>query len=179
MIDIAERVRVRIGASHDLWPVALEAAMAIDEQRLGFTLPPLLKRLYAEIGNGGWGPGYGLIGLTGGKPDDLGNTATSSYIVRRGRDPEEPDWQWPEGLLPICHWGCAIYSCVDCLDAAASMTVFDPNESVSSWSEAFFSEHLGFETWVSLWAAGEDLWQRLYGESGVVVTARASRHISN
>src|SRR5690242_3913384 len=61
--------------------------VARDERRLGFTLPALLKRLYAEIGNGGFGPGYGLIGLTNGGPMtwvQLRRSSTSN-LDRRGR----------------------------------------------------------------------------------------------
>ncbi|MBB4397876.1 hypothetical protein [Bradyrhizobium sp. ERR14] len=35
--------------------------IASDEEHLRFRLPPLLKRMYADIGNGGFGPGYGLM----------------------------------------------------------------------------------------------------------------------
>jgi hypothetical protein len=35
------------------------AELELAESRLSFPLPPLLKRLYVEIGNGGFGPGYG------------------------------------------------------------------------------------------------------------------------
>lgn len=36
------------------------------EQQLGFPLPPLLSLLYTQIANGGFGPGYGIIGAAGG-----------------------------------------------------------------------------------------------------------------
>lgn len=32
-------------------------AMADDERRLGFMLPPFMKRIYTDSGNGGFGPG--------------------------------------------------------------------------------------------------------------------------
>jgi hypothetical protein len=32
--------------------------LKLAEAKLGFPLPPLLKRLYADIGNGGFGPGF-------------------------------------------------------------------------------------------------------------------------
>jgi hypothetical protein len=101
--------------------------IANDEKRLGFPLPPLMKRIYVEIGNGGFGPGYGLIGLTNGVPDDSGNTAPDIYGQLRGADRDDPNWRWPQALLPICHWGCAILSCVDCTDSSFRMRIFDPN----------------------------------------------------
>jgi hypothetical protein len=45
-------------------PVTREAIYDA-EQALGFALPELLRRLYEEVGNGGFGPGYGLFGLFG------------------------------------------------------------------------------------------------------------------
>ena len=37
------------------------------ERRLGVELPPLLRRLYLEVANGGFGPGSGLVGVVGGE----------------------------------------------------------------------------------------------------------------
>lgn len=88
MPDIVERVRARIEsgskdpggfAARPPAPVATYASIAADEQTLCFRLPALLKRMYVEVGNGGWGPGYGLLGLTGGAKDDLGQTAVQCY----------------------------------------------------------------------------------------------------
>ena len=47
-------------------PEALDAA----EARMGAALPPLLRRLYGEVANGGFGPGSGIIGIEGGWTDD-------------------------------------------------------------------------------------------------------------
>ena len=100
-----------------------------DETRLGFPFPPLMKRIYTEIGNGGFGPGYGLTGLTHGAPDDTGQTAPAIYEVFRS--PGASELNWPIGLLPICHWGCGIVSCVDCIDPNFRMRIFDPNVHLS------------------------------------------------
>jgi hypothetical protein len=147
-----------------------------DEKELGFALPPILKRLYLEIGNGGFGPGYGLMGLTGGATDDLGDTALNSYRTRRSDDPEEP-WEWPAGLLPICNWGCAIYSCIDCSKPTFPMVIFDPNvhDGSTNWTDAFFDECESFERWIELWASGVNLWDRMYGEGGKIRTVLEAR----
>src|ERR1700722_8059994 len=39
------------------------SALARAEDRLGFRLPPLVYALYSQVGNGGYGPGYGFIEL--------------------------------------------------------------------------------------------------------------------
>lgn len=178
MGDLTDRIGKRIQAgyrnpagfiAHGPAPVATGVGIAADEARLGFVLPPLLKRLYAQVGNGGWGPGYGLIGLSGGMPDDTGRTAVEDYLLRTsGPNPDEPDWRWTEGLVPICHWGCAIYSCVDCLQQRSPMILFDPNVDAPSLADAFFPEQVNFDEWIGLWADGIDLWDRMYGACGIV-----------
>ena len=42
-----------------------ETVIAGVEESLGFRLQPLLRRVYGEIANGGFGPGYGILGLRG------------------------------------------------------------------------------------------------------------------
>ncbi|WP_375305551.1 SMI1/KNR4 family protein [Bradyrhizobium sp. A11] len=149
--------------------------IADDEKHLRFRLPALLKRIYAEIGNGGFGPGYGIIGLTNGVPDDTDRTAVALYEVYRSA----PELRWPHGLLPICYWGCAIYSCIDCLDPASRMQVFDPNEhDGDDWTDAFFEDSPSFEDWIRSWASGVNLWDKMYGDDGHIariISARRKR----
>jgi len=45
------------------FPTATEQPIRETEQQLGFPLPPLLRLLYTQIANGGFGPGTGLLGL--------------------------------------------------------------------------------------------------------------------
>ncbi|MGY4509246.1 SMI1/KNR4 family protein [Bradyrhizobium sp. USDA 3650] len=143
-----------------------------DEKHFRFGLPSLLKRIYAEIGNGGFGPGYGLIGLTNGVPDDTGKTAVAIYDVFRSA----PELGWPDALLPICHWGCAIYSCIDCLAPDFPMRIFDPDaQDGDDWSAAFFEESRGFEDWIRSWASGVDLWDAMYGNDGHIARILSAR----
>jgi hypothetical protein len=56
---------------------------------------------------------------------------------------DEPDWPgWPHGLLAVCHWGCAIWSCVDCTSAEGRAIRFDPNDAVPGgrWKVAWQPE---------------------------------------
>lgn len=48
--------------------LATEKQLRESEQTLGFALPLLLRLLYLQIANGGFGPGYGLFGIFGGFP---------------------------------------------------------------------------------------------------------------
>ncbi|PDT85704.1 SMI1/KNR4 family protein [Bradyrhizobium sp. Y36] len=151
---------------------ATASVIASDEAHLRFRLPPLLKRMYADVGNGGFGPGYGLIGLTNGVPDDTGKTAVAIYDLFRS----DPELTWPDGLLPICHWGCAIYSCVDCRDQDFRMRIFDPNgHDGDDWTDAFFDDAPSFEHWISSWASGVDLWDAMYGDEGHIARIISAR----
>jgi hypothetical protein len=166
------RVRQRNPANKVLQPAPLLTKDALHESEiaLGFEVPPELKELYCCVGNGGFGPGYGLLGLINGATDDLGNTAVSGYQRLRNEWSNESA-TWPEGLLPICNWGCAIYSCINCVPPEYEMTVFDPNphdDSCADWSDAFFPERCSFAEWITLWAKGTDLWARLYGQAGLI-----------
>jgi hypothetical protein len=112
------------------------------ETELGYALPSLLRRLYLEVGNGGFGPGYGILGLQGGHTDDLGSTAVELYR----------SWRPREGLLPLCHWGCGIYSLVDCRTGDGEMWGFDPNPVPEDQIDnALYQEGVGLSTWLDRW----------------------------
>ena len=86
-----------------------------------------------------------------------GDSAVSLYeLWRDGEDPEDLLWAWPTALLPICHWGCAIYSCVDCTRPEAPVVRFDPNghELGEPWEGAFRPEASSLEMWLRRWLAG-------------------------
>lgn len=140
-------------------PLAQSQLIAL-EQRVGVALPASVREVYSVVGNGGFGPGYGLIGLVGGFLSDLRTDVESDYLVRRGSDPDDPGWFWPEGMLAICHWGCAIYSCVDCSDPAGPVVRFDPNPVDLDWNVAWGPEVGSFEQWLRDWLRGDDLFLR-------------------
>ena len=120
-----------------------------------------------------FGPGYCLTGLTNGFLDDTGLTAPSIYKQFRA----DPELNWPKALLPICHWGCAIRSCIDCAAPNFRMRIFDPNvHEDGGWSDCFFDECESFECWIEAWAAGVDLWERSYREQGRVTNILFRRH---
>ncbi|HEX2475181.1 MAG TPA: hypothetical protein VHK01_10560, partial [Lacipirellulaceae bacterium] len=53
-----------------LFPPASTESVQLAESKLGFSLPSFLKDVYTQVGNGGFGPGYGIIGTPGGFTDD-------------------------------------------------------------------------------------------------------------
>jgi hypothetical protein len=91
------------------------------EDRLGFRLPLLLGHLWVEVGNGGFGPGYGLLGLEGGHMDDAQGLVLPDLYLSAV---EDAAWErflgtpWPQKLVPICDWGCQHMSAMDCSRAS-------------------------------------------------------------
>lgn len=164
---IRQRMKTKVTdlntSPHPILKPSNPVCVAADERQLGFALPPLMKHIYSEIANGGFGPGYGLIGLTNGVPDWAGMTALDVYEDFRSADNDY--LKWPFGLLPICHWGCAIISCVDCADQNFRMRMFNPNvahkgSDEDDWSDCFFEESPSFQEWITAWASGVNLWTR-------------------
>lgn len=58
--------RIRARGQQSPFPPATEDQIRETEQQLGFPLPPLLRLLYTEVANGGFGPGLGIVGTPGG-----------------------------------------------------------------------------------------------------------------
>jgi hypothetical protein len=98
--------------------VLLDAA----EAALGLPLPDLVRDLYLHVGGGGFGPGYGIVGL------DDGTAYNCPQLVEftlKHRDMERilesigdslPGWSWQPGYIPYCDWGDAVLTIFDCND---------------------------------------------------------------
>jgi hypothetical protein len=72
------------GAARPSPPATPEQVQA-SQRRLGFSLPVPLRQVVMQVANGGFGPGYGLLGLESGATDDKGRTAvTPTCSGRRG-----------------------------------------------------------------------------------------------
>ena len=127
---------------------------------LGFAPHPLYAAVLRHVGNGGFGPGYGLLGLAGGAPNEDGSTAVDLYATFRPDDPADGWTGWPDRLLPICNWGCAIHSCVDCSTERGSVWLWEPNayEGGRPATSAIFGGEMSLEDWFRAWVSGADLW---------------------
>jgi hypothetical protein len=98
------------------------------EARLGFALPELLRRLYTEVADGGFGPGYGLVGIEGDRNSYLGSSLADSYDYYLKESNKEFGVPWQPKLLPILTWGCGIVSCVDCANPSYPVYFLDPGD---------------------------------------------------
>lgn len=189
------------------YPPATEEQLRQTEQLLGFPLPSFLRSLYMQVANGGFGPGFGVIGAIGGFPlmDGFGKDIAHGYLARlqrctlirldpdemksraqRYRDlkqlpadqvvgwdnnplqlsayPENPEWEqpylyefpndvWPEGLLPLCYWGCAACSYID----VRTERIFQGFASDRRQHYLLVYRSASLEEWFERWMAGESL----------------------
>ncbi|MFF4798043.1 SMI1/KNR4 family protein [Streptomyces sp. NPDC001351] len=137
------------------WPSLPEPAdastLARAETTLGFSLPPLLADLYLRIGDGGFGPEYGLLPLLDSPPAGE-PAAVVQYLANRESARKDPDWPWPEGVLPISHWGCAMYACVDCRTPEAPVLLFEPNADHAD--HAWYVDAPSLTAWLRSWVDG-------------------------
>ncbi|GAA2566783.1 MULTISPECIES: SMI1/KNR4 family protein [Streptomyces] len=127
------------------------AALVRAEAALGFELPPLLADLYLRIADGGFGPEYGLLPLLDSPPSDE-PAAVVQYLASRESGREDPDWPWPEGVLPISHWGCGMYACVDCRSPEATVVLFEPNPGDPAL--AWYVDAPSLSDWLRSWVEG-------------------------
>jgi SMI1 / KNR4 family (SUKH-1) len=130
-------------------PPADPAALARMEGALGFALPPFMRRVYAEVADGGFGPGTGLLGL---------DAAAAAY-ARLGTGQELPRGRsWPDRLLPIAEREPGNY-CVDCATEAGRVVDWDPEELREFSGEKAFAASFteiapSLEAWLGQWVGG-------------------------
>ena len=157
-------------------PPATEAQVATAEERLGFRLPDLLRQVYQEVGNGGFGPGRGLFGLPPARADTPESVVGRYTRLRQARATSP----WPAGLIPICEWGSGIASCLDCTRPEATVVRLDPNmpkgdvaqrvprsrhyDRAGQVGDACWVEAASLAAWLEAWVDGKRLFYLGYGE---------------
>ncbi|MGA2498472.1 MAG: SMI1/KNR4 family protein [Tepidisphaeraceae bacterium] len=131
-------------------PPATLAELDAAECVLGFALPELLRRLYLEVGNGGFGPDYGLEGVPLIPPDYRRPDIVALY-QQYSQPAEDGTESWSNGLVPLASGGCLYMHCVDCINPPHSVATFDPSlpgdpplkplaESLHGWLELWLEK---------------------------------------
>lgn len=138
---------------------ATEEAIKSAEKSIGYAFPDLLKSVYTKVANGGIGPGYQILGVTGGHLSDEGDTISELYLELSASDEHDPLWVWPKGTIPFCHWGSSIYSCFDASKEQNPVVWFDPNvRDMGEPMEQQFKPHLSsLESWFQAWLDGQEM----------------------
>jgi hypothetical protein len=138
---------------------ATAKALQVAERVIGFELPPSLRAIYLKVGNGGFGPEYGIVGTKGGTKLD-GCTLETCYQRMLKLEKENAVWRWPARLLPLANYGCGMWSCVDCEYQRLPMILWDPNnldaeldgaDARLNWGNSFWDQGLSFKNWFEGW----------------------------
>ncbi len=130
--DFADR------SHRELGPPASADAIEAAGREMGCHLHHLHGRLFNEVGNGGFGPGDGLIGM----PEVI--------ELRQSLFSDREKAQMPS-VVPLCDWGCGRWSCVDCETGA-----------ILSLSEFGLRDlEQGLHSWFEDWTSGVNLWERM------------------
>lgn len=114
---------------------------------IGAPLPDALRQIYA-IGNGGFGPGGGLLPIA---------DVAADYRGRRDR-PFGPDGQdWPEGLIVLTDPN-DVHLCLDL--ASGEVVAWEPDRiedeaSEAEWKASFVKEAGSLSVWLEDWLGEE------------------------
>ena len=121
-------------------PILNSDFLAELEGRLNAPYPEFLRVLYTEIGDGGYGPGYGLI--------------TAEEAVERAlawREPGVPD------LLPFVYWGCTVYSVTELASGRVGILDLDATNDDFPALEATWWQYDTLSAFWTAWLNGEEL----------------------
>jgi hypothetical protein len=140
--EIIEAIRARPSAVALPDPASPEAVAGAEEV-IGYRLPRLLRRLYLEVANGGFGPCGDVLGVPGGPwVGDWADIVDVHQAFGSGPEPNAPAW-----MVWLLDWGCAIWSLVDCRDTAGPMWAWDPNGCCLE--HALFPQPMNLADWLS------------------------------
>jgi hypothetical protein len=128
------------------------------EARLGFTLPPLVRLLYTQVANGGYGPGGGVIELTG---HDYALVESRLWMNMQSANSPGGRW-WPERLVQFVNWGCHYFSGIDCSGPSCPVFFYDHDLAIGecTLADCLFPEGDSLDEWLSAWLDGERLGKR-------------------
>ncbi|MGA5822317.1 hypothetical protein ACPC54_31160 [Kitasatospora sp. NPDC094028] len=115
--EIIDRIRERTRPG--TLPAPPEAVAEL-EAAVGHRMPPLLRRIYLDIADGGFGRRDGALSLTEFRDEPR---MVETYLDWR----EGYGENYPVSVVPLLTWGCAIWSLVDFSTPAGRMWGWDPH----------------------------------------------------
>ncbi|WP_033823893.1 hypothetical protein [Kitasatospora sp. MBT63] len=143
-------------------PAPAEAADAF-EALTGFPMAPLLRRIYCEAANGGFGPGGGggpgyrrveggVVSLTASKRR-FSNESSLLHLYREWTSQPSAEQQYyPRHVLPLVTLGGVIWWCIDLSSPQGSMWGADENACDHHW---LAPQNLTLAQWLTDWLRGD------------------------
>ena len=148
--DLIRRVAARASAERSsLRPPVSESDLISAEEYLGFRLHPLLRRLYAEVADGGFGPEYTLFPLETAILQTPGKAAQAAVELRDGERR-----YWPLEAIAVMDWGCAMNAVVDCRSPEGAVLLVDPNAGLPDRAKEWFLDSESLARWLESWLDG-------------------------
>ncbi|MGV9598607.1 SMI1/KNR4 family protein [Streptosporangium sandarakinum] len=143
------------------------------EQRIGHELPDLLRRVYTEVSNGGFGPSYSLLGLPPG----------GRRAYEDGPDALEEYEKYPEVSsvlgFPLVSAGCGMYWYMSLTHPGNPVCLWDPNgwdfPEEQSPEVAIVITFPSLIEWFDGWANGDDLYSWLRNDTSGELSASLER----
>lgn len=160
--QLQDRIRREVSVDMDACPPTrpfrpvTEQEFAQAEAEIGFPLPPLIRALYTQVADGGYGPGRGFLALTGNEWSVVGR---AKWTCSGGSDADEEPW-WPPRVVEVVSWGCHYASCVDCSRPSCPVIFYDNdcNAEGATQADYLYPEADSLEGWLWAWLDGVDLW---------------------
>jgi hypothetical protein len=127
-------------------PASLESLERV-ESELGFRLPDLLRRMYLEVGDGGFGPGYGLLALERHTSGDQSYLEAAVTLKELGK-----------AFVPVTYWGCSVFSYAKLEPPHAVYIMdWDGQDDDHPLEEYMYLQADSLEDFFVKWFDGEDL----------------------
>ncbi|MFD8649122.1 SMI1/KNR4 family protein [Streptomyces mirabilis] len=147
--EIIERVQA-FAQTHRLPPPASEEAVVELEAIVGWPMPTLLRRLYLEVANGGFGPSSRVMSLThtGQWFSDEESLLQFMRAAAAHTDPSDP----PRHTVPLMTLGCAVWWFVDFSTPDGRMWGWEPNARCEQ--HRLFPERFTLAQWLTDWLDG-------------------------
>ncbi|MFF1306693.1 SMI1/KNR4 family protein [Streptomyces sp. NPDC058307] len=146
--EIVLAVRAQVAGRELPGPASPEDVGAF-ERLVGHPMPVLLRRMYLEVANGGFGS-WRVVSLTG-TDDWFSDCAdiTMAYHAFGGPDGDD----LPSGLVPLMDRGCAMWTLIDFRTGDGQMWDWDPNLCCIRHAPAPLGQSLA--QWLTDWVRGQ------------------------
>lgn len=129
------------------------------ERKLGHRLPHLLRRIYTEIGDGGFGPDGGLASLV---PRPVPHWPVENWPCATTIHDERPGWGPPASWFFLTGGGCTMEWYVSLIAVDHPVLLWDADGWEPDWGQ---DPHEGLRYaapslrhWLWTWADGGNVW---------------------